>query len=418
MTTKALQTSSKTNTANSLLAVLLCDSGGDARHQIGQGHLSRCRAFAAHLQVLGWETLLLELRVSAVLPHFCLLRFRNSSGVEPAKSSGSTEYYCPLHYKELQNLCRLPGPKIRFNQAPRLFVLDSYHLPKEFYQHIENLFPASRMLAIDDGSGETRLRYPHKFFVLQAFRCFQNTCNSLDFGALPSNFESFPNGNRYLCGLKYQVLHPQFCRTQTNSVPADPVVPNLANSTNGSVLFIPGSAFTLSQVQELAQVLFAETVEKRHKNTAKKDDAPNLIVLLSPRQSAELTTKGHNEGVHYLHALNASQLRSLYLCAHTVFCAASQSLLELLALGTNARICALLSADNQKPLLRRLYKSGLTLLDLRPALQNGETAPAQLLKSKLQAIQCVLPLQENSQIQQLGDGQAVQRILLQMSLSR
>ena len=373
--------------------MLLCDSG----NEIGQGHLFRCRAFAAHLQDLGWQTMLLELHV------------RNAASQPPAfkwkkrARARSSEWYVTLQLQALQNFLELPAP-VLFLQAPKLIVLDSYHLPGAFYSYIAEAFPHSALLAIDDSADQTRLHYPERFFVLQALY-------------LPKNLPE--QATRYLYGLQYQVLRKEFCNA--------PKTVNLSRRfVCCNILLVSGSGLSIQQVQELVQVIvnnaqvLVRNAEIPTLNTA--EQKIELTVLLSPRQMDELPAlpkedRSKTVFVHYVGGL--SELRPLYERTNIAFCAAGQSLLEQLALHTRARICALLCADNQEALLRCLHQSGLALpfVDLRLALSLSSKKLSRLLESALLAMRFpAFSLATNKEICQLGDGKAVQRILLRLGL--
>ena len=176
-------------------ALLLCDSGwaeSAIGTNIGQGHLFRCRAFAAHLKILGWNVRLLELSIS-----------KKSLETSLAEAKSWHFLHC-LSLAQLQNLSslsQLPGPALAFcqKQEPKidLLVIDSYQLPLAFYQFCVRDFPACRYLALDDFDRFPPTgahAYPKEFFVLQA--------------TLQSNVKQ----TRYLSGLEYQILQPEFCR--------------------------------------------------------------------------------------------------------------------------------------------------------------------------------------------------------------
>ena len=196
------------------LAALLCDSGGGEQCQIGQGHLFRCRAFAENLQALGWNTALFELRSSNKPARSTPLRFTqvfdeacpkaalaHATNAKNAKPAQAAEYCCPLSAQTLQSLACLPGGFGSAKPAPRLFVIDSYQLPWQFYQHIAQRLPTAKLLALDDCAGTTRLCYPQSFFILQALRSS---------APLEPGTGTKPNPYlRYLYGLQYQVLRAQ-----------------------------------------------------------------------------------------------------------------------------------------------------------------------------------------------------------------
>ena len=186
-----------------------------------------------------------------------------------------------------------------------------------------------------------------------------------------------------------------------------------ANIKGQEILFVPGSAFTLGQVRQAIQAII--------EYTAQQSSEPSYTVVLSPRQSSELDSakrpdmQQQTKDVRYLYALH--DLRTVYCAADTVYCAAGQSLLELLALGIGARICALLCAGNQTALLEQLRKCGAALpyIDLRPALRKDEKA----LSSQLQSALTATPprtVPQSQAVQQLGDGRAMERILLRLGL--
>ena len=394
----------KTLPTNLPLALFLCDSGGEAACQIGQGHVFRCRAFAAHLESLGWQTVLLELHACNTALQSTTFSWKKRPQRLLHHITFYTEYCTTMRLKVLQSLSSLSIPELC--TTPQLMVLDSYQFPKVLYDYIASTFLHSRLVAIDDFANQTRLQYPQKFFVLQALR-------------LP---ETLPKqATRYLCGLPYQVLRKEF----TNGRNA---ISNSMQPGRFCLLLVPGSGLSIEELQELVfvivdnlQILF-QNAQIPNINRQNKE----LIVLLSARQADKLVSlplkeQYKNVSIHYLGGL--LELRPIYERADLTFCAAGQSLLEHLAVSSNTRICALLCADNQEALLGCLHKSGLDLpfVDLRPALltnvPNCKNELANALKNALFTMRFpVLSLPINSGLSQLGDGKAVQRILLRLGL--
>ncbi len=389
------------------VAWMLCDSGwdGDQQVYIGQGHLLRCQAFAAQFAALGWRTELFELSLAAL----------------PQNAPGHRRYQLSLD--ELRSSRSLQGlpfmtaePKI-----PDLLLIDSYQLPWDFYSACARNFPLSRLLAIDDferfaSSGG----YPSKFFVLQA--------------GMPAQAD-LPD--RYLRGLAYQILRPEF----GVSFCGETEFAHEELQTRYR-LFVPGSAFSFAQV-ELAAACLAEeppTIDVQDQERGKW----HLAVLLSPRQVEDFPAD-RMAGPLFLWGLDAAQLRHLYAGAGEIFCAASQSLLEALAVKTQipARegmrkmpaIFALLTAENQVPLLDILRASSqldsqawLRRLDLRGALQSASaellcnclrTGLARIRKAAGLGYAAIAAESEPNvasaslqcELRQLGDGLALQRIL-------
>ena len=371
-------------------ALLLCDSGwgqSATDSNIGQGHLFRCRAFAAHLQALGWSVRLLELSIS-----------------QRPLATAATETE-PQHYRhslstaQLQNLCalsQLPRLALAFCQGAAqsidLLVIDSYQLPLAFYQSCSRDFPNCRRLALDDFNRYPPTGvsgYPEDFFVLQA-TAISNT-----------------KQERYLSGLEYQVLRPEFrtgyFQNHTMGKPQENHPKNQAIQPYH--LLIPGSAFTSQQLD-----LAIETFLQNDKKT-------NLAVLLSPQhnpsgQCQQSEESGTNR-LTFLANLSAAELHILYVRAHAITCAASQSFLEALAVCRPFIGTAMLTAENQLPLLEQY---AIPYIDLRkllaqPLTENTWQTWAQTLKTN----KSLHNLAELS-LPYIGDGLAVHRILQRIGL--
>ncbi|WGK68808.1 hypothetical protein P0082_10015 [Candidatus Haliotispira prima] len=462
-------------------ALLVCDSGRDERlgADIGQGHLFRCRSFAAHLRMLGWKVSLLELQLRPAprtRPIPINVEFPGEEKIRRVDEE-------PRHYRgllspeQLQNLVsltQLPGweefclqeeqgqTKNQVRPRFRLLVLDSYHLSPALYRSCITEFPESRLLALDDFE---RFAYPKEFFVLQATIPPVATDETESEGSVP----------RHLRGLEYQVLRPEFSlhyHQATERQDAESILGDLKD--HPYVLLVPGSAFSASQVE-----IFVSALLGQPEFGFGPESDTRLAVLLSPcqtpcqtpgLQTRELDTVGNHKKrkkrtehsqIIRLSGLNAAQLRPLYLGASQIFCAAGQSLLEVLALRSpkpepalhetlhrtlhetweeaspkapeeavhvrQPQIYSLLSADNQEPALKLLRQSGVKLpcMDLRSVLGPGTGADSvqqglqKLLQkefSRLAAGQHA-PLLPNSAVRRLSDGLALSRVLQKIGLS-
>ncbi len=438
------------------LALLLCDSGREEPAQaqkalnIGQGHLFRCHSFAAQLRLLGWRVLLLELRLGpADLCGSNRLPQEDSSVWALRAAEGQIIHYVyslsATRLKGLRALSELSGwPKFcrkaglpRSGEAqsllgasePRLLLVDSYQVPMAFYHWCTERFSRSRLLALDDFE---RLDYPPAFSVLQV--------------AAPPVPSVTGSAGRYLRGLQYQVLRPEFSTGYCENNATPEFLPS-----QPYLLLVPGSAFSPKQLHHFLALLSLEMRRQTIQN-----EGCIVCLLLSPRQNRELKF-AVDPALSCYSDLNAAQLRLLYLGARQIVCAAGQSLLELLALSfqmspgpegmtQQARICALLTADNQVAQLDLLRQSGIQLpcIDLRTELQSGlsavtqapsrETAkrqysiPEQLsckLRNALAELNvgpqgesapwCASPLAVDT-LRQLGDGRAMLRILHRLGL--
>ena len=395
-------------------ALLICDAG----LEIGQGHFFRCQAFAVWLRALGWYVRILELNISSKYCKHSAIHFENT---------GEGRRYF-LHLEQvgrLSDFALLPGALEDITAHQILVLIDSYQLPRLFYQSCIEELPAFGhkifYLALDDwerfGAPTTEttslidnyadgasifnlsyLGYPAEFFILQA-------------GLLP--VDSLPL--HYLRGLEYQVLRPEFSRSYSLNFQSSDTPENFPIMAEPYCLFIPGSAFSGEQLCLTALLL--------------KEQLPfdeRLVVLLSARQVQEMKMREDKEMflksseelerteilpcLKFLANLSAVELYFLYIKAKKVFCAASQSLLEILAVRSQ-NIQILLTVDNQRPLLEN-YR--LPYMDVRMLLAKRLT-----YQTRVQFKQIVNSLIGNQtpvkiSLPSLGDGLAVERILAKM----